>query len=81
MEEEKVMRALKVLRVRVELTAIGFVLGVTELTLLEGLRRAALKAQELNEHLVREVSVTHGHWFRLIPMSPVNWCSSANTLI
>jgi IS1 family transposase/transposase-like protein len=58
-EEEKVMMALKMLRVRVELTAIGFVLGVTELTLLEWLRRAALKAQELNEHLLREVRVTH----------------------
>ena len=58
-EEEKVMMALKMLLVRVELTAICFVLGVTELTLLEWLRRAALKAQELNEHLLREVRVTH----------------------
>jgi hypothetical protein len=33
--------------------------GVTELTLLKGVRRAALKAQELNEHLLREVRITH----------------------
>jgi hypothetical protein len=58
-EEEKVMMALKMLLVRVELTAIGFVLSVTELTLLDWLRRAALKAQEINEHLLREVRVTH----------------------
>jgi hypothetical protein len=58
-EEEQVMRALKMLLVRVELTAICFVLGVTELTRLDGLRRAALKAQELNEHRLREVRVTH----------------------
>jgi transposase-like protein len=58
-EEEKVMMALKMLLVRVELTAIYFVLGVTEQTLLEGLRRAAAKAQEINEHLLREVRVTH----------------------
>jgi transposase-like protein len=58
-EEEKVMRALKMLLVRVELTAIGFVLGVTELTLLDWLRRAALKAQGLNEHRLCEVRITH----------------------
>ena len=58
-EEEKGMMALKRLVVRVELTAIYFELGVTELTLLEWLRRAAAKAQEINEHLLREVRVTH----------------------
>ena len=36
--EEKVMMALKMLLVRVELTAICFVLGVTEETLIEWLR-------------------------------------------
>lgn len=53
------MMALKMLLVRVELTAIYFVLGVTEETLLEWLGRAAAKAQAINQHLLREVCVTH----------------------
>jgi hypothetical protein len=53
------MMALKLLLVRVELAAISFVLGVTEETLIEGLRRAALKAEAINAHLLREVHVTH----------------------
>ena len=39
--EERVMMALKMLLVKVALTDIGFVLGVTEETVLEWLRRAA----------------------------------------
>ena len=39
--EEKVMMALKMLLVRVDLAGIGFVLGVTEATVLAWLRRAA----------------------------------------
>src|SRR6266576_3157941 len=56
--EDKVMMALKMLLVRVDLAGISFVLGVTEETVLEWLRRAALKAQEINTHLLRELPVT-----------------------
>ena len=44
--EEKVMMALKMLLVRVDLAGICFVLGVTEQTVLAWLRRAAEKADE-----------------------------------
>jgi len=57
--EEKVIMALKMLLVRCELSAIYFVLGVTEETIVEWLRRAALKAEEINQHLLRDVRVTH----------------------
>jgi hypothetical protein len=53
--EEKVMMALKMRLVRVELAAICFVLGVTEETLIEWRRRVALKAEEINAQLLREV--------------------------
>ena len=56
--EEKVMLALKMLLVRVDLSGICFVLGVTEETVLEWLRRAAQKAEEINRHLLRELPVT-----------------------
>lgn len=56
--EEKVMMALKMLLVKVNLSGISFVLGVTEETVLEWLRRAALQAQEINEHLLRELPVS-----------------------
>src|SRR5918997_2365397 len=56
--EEKVMMALKLL-VRVELAPISFVLGITEETLTEWLRRAALKAEAINPPLLREVHLTH----------------------
>jgi IS1 family transposase/transposase-like protein len=56
--EEKVMMALKMLLVKVALSAIGFVLGVTEATVLEWLRRAAQKAHEINAHLLRDLPVT-----------------------
>src|SRR6267142_226469 len=46
--EDKVMMALKMLLVRVDLTGIGFVLGVTEQTVLAWLKRAAEKADEIN---------------------------------
>jgi len=39
-------------------TSISFALGVTEETILEWLRRAAEKAAEINQHLLREVKVT-----------------------
>jgi IS1 family transposase len=56
--EEKVILALKMLLVKVDLAGISFVLGVTEETLLEWLRRAAHQAQKLNAHLLRELPVT-----------------------
>src|SRR5438105_15046082 len=56
--EEKVMMALKMLLVKVDLAGISFVLGVTEATVLEWLRRAAQKAEEINAHMLRERPVT-----------------------
>ena len=56
--EEKVMLVLKLLLCKVELTSLSFALGVTEETILEWLRRAAEKAAEINQHLLREVQVT-----------------------
>ena len=56
--EEKVIMALKMLLVKVALSDIGFVLGVTEETVLEWLRRAAHQAQELNAHLLRDLPIT-----------------------
>src|SRR2546421_673447 len=56
--EEKVMMALKMLLVRVDLAGIGFVLGVTEATVLAWLRRAAQQAEAINQHLLRHLPVT-----------------------
>ena len=56
--EEKVMMALKMLLVKVALSDISFVLGVTEETVLEWRRRAAQKAHEINGHLLRDLPVT-----------------------
>jgi IS1 family transposase/transposase-like protein len=56
--EEKVMMALKMLLVRVELSAISFVLGVVEATVLQWLRRAAEKAEEINGVLMRDLPIT-----------------------
>jgi IS1 family transposase/transposase-like protein len=56
--EEQVMMALKRLLVKVALSDLGFVLGVTEETVLEWLRRAAQKAHEINAHLLRDLPVT-----------------------
>jgi IS1 family transposase/transposase-like protein len=56
--EEKVMLALKMLLVKVALSDISFVLGVTEETVLAWLRRAAQKAHEINVHLLRDLPVT-----------------------
>jgi IS1 family transposase/transposase-like protein len=56
--EEKVMMALKMLLVRVDLAGIGFVLGVTEETVLAWLRRAAHQAESINRHLLRDLPVT-----------------------
>jgi IS1 family transposase len=56
--EEKIMMALKMLLVHVDLAGIGFVLGVTEATVLAWLRRAAYQAEALNRHLLRNLPVT-----------------------
>src|SRR5262249_29759514 len=56
--EENVMMALKMLLVRVDLAGIGFVLGVTEETVLAWLRRAAQQAEAINRHLLRDLPVT-----------------------
>src|SRR5215831_3391418 len=56
--EEKVVMALKLLLVRVDLTGISFVLGVTEETVLVWLRRAAQQAEEINRHLLCALPVT-----------------------
>jgi IS1 family transposase/transposase-like protein len=56
--EEKVIMALKMLLVRVDLAGIGFVLGVAEETVLAWLRRAAHQAEEINRHLLRDLPVT-----------------------
>ena len=57
--EDNVMMALKMLLVRVDLTGICFVLGVTEETVLGWLRRAAHHADAINRHLLRALPVTH----------------------
>jgi IS1 family transposase len=56
--EDKVMMALKMLLVRVDLSGICFVLGVTEETVLAWLRRAAHQAEVINQHLLRDLPVT-----------------------
>jgi IS1 family transposase/transposase-like protein len=56
--EEKVMMALKMILVKVELSGISFVLGVKEETVLEWLKKASKKAKEINEALMKELSVT-----------------------
>jgi hypothetical protein len=52
------MMALKMLLVRVDLTGISFVLGVTEETVLAWLRRVAHQAEAINQHLLRNLPVT-----------------------
>ena len=56
--EDKVMMALKMLLVRVDLTGICCVLGVTEETVLAWLRRAARQAEVINRHRLRDLPVT-----------------------
>jgi hypothetical protein len=58
--EDKVMMALKMLLVRVALAGIGFVLGVTEETVLAWRRRAAHQAEAVHQHLLRSLPVTQG---------------------
>jgi transposase-like protein len=56
--EAKVMMALKMLLVRVDLAGLSFVLGVTAETVLAWLRRAAHQAEAINRPLVRNLPVT-----------------------
>ncbi len=56
--EDKVMMALKMILVRVSLSGISFVLGVTEETVLMWLGRAYEKADEINSALLTELPVT-----------------------
>lgn len=58
--EAKVMMALKMLLVRGDLAGIGFVLGVTEATVLAWLKRAAHQAEAINHHLLQHLPVTQG---------------------
>jgi IS1 family transposase len=58
--EEKVIMALKMLLVRVDLAGIGCVLGVTEETVLAWRWRAAHQAEAINRHLLRDLPVTQG---------------------
>jgi transposase-like protein len=60
--EERVMLALKMLLVRMDLSSIAFVLDVTEESVLQWLRRAAQKAEQINKHLLRELPVTQVQW-------------------
>jgi hypothetical protein len=57
--EDKVMMALKMLLVRVDLAGIGFVLGGTEETVWGWLRRAAHQADAINRPLLRALPVPH----------------------
>jgi transposase-like protein len=56
--EETIILVLKLLLCKVELSSIRFALGVTEESIVEWLRRAAEKAAEINEYLLRELPVT-----------------------
>jgi IS1 family transposase len=58
--EDKVMMALKMLLVRVDLAGISFVLGVTAEPVLAWLRRAAHQAEAINQHRRRNLPVTQG---------------------
>jgi IS1 family transposase/transposase-like protein len=58
--EAKVMMALKMLLGRVDLAGIGFVLGVTEATVVAWLKRAAHQAEAINYPLLRHLPVTQG---------------------
>jgi IS1 family transposase len=57
---DKIMMALKMLLVRVDLAGLSFVLGVTEATVLGWLRRAAHHADASNRPLLRALPVTQG---------------------
>src|SRR5947208_3535257 len=68
--EDKVMMALKMLLVRVDLAGISVVLGVTAETVLAWLRRAAYQAEAINQHLLRTLTAQErselGYWGRIL---------------
>ena len=66
--EEKVIMALKMLLVRVDLAGIGFVLGVTAETVLAWLRRAAQQAEAINRHLLRDLAGDPGATRRAVEL-------------
>ena len=78
--EEKVMRALQMLLVKVDLAGLSFVLGVTEETPLEWLRRAARQAEIINAHLLRELPVTQVQlaelWTFIVSGNGLAFCKS-----
>jgi hypothetical protein len=57
-EEKKVIMALKMILVKVDITGIAFVLDVKEDTVLFWLDRAYKKANEINQALLKELPVT-----------------------
>ncbi len=57
-DEEKVMMALKMILVKVDISGISFVLNVKKDTILSWLDRAYKKAEEINRILLRELDVT-----------------------
>lgn len=56
--ENKVIMALKMILVKVDLSGISFVLNIKEETLLDWLCRAANKAEEINKALLKDLPVT-----------------------
>jgi IS1 family transposase/transposase-like protein len=56
--EEKVIMALKMILVRVNLSDISFVLGIKEETVLKWLDRASKKAEEINKVLLKDIEAT-----------------------
>ena len=57
-EEEKVMMALKMILVKVDISGIAFVLNIKEDTILSWLDQAYKKADEINQVLLKELPVT-----------------------
>ncbi len=56
--EEKVIMALKMILVKVNLSDISFVLGLKEETVLKWLDRASKKAKEINKVLLKDIEAT-----------------------
>src|SRR5574341_2240057 len=76
--DEKVIMALKIPLVRVDLAGICLVLGVTEETVLAWLKRAAHQAAAINRHLLRNLPVTQVQLDE-ITSGPFVSCSQSNS--
>ena len=72
--EETVILVLKLLLCKVELTALSFALGVTEGTVLEWLRRAAEKAEEINQHWLARSERQAGSTGRVVELHRAQAC-------